>query len=85
MEFITKIIWCIFLTEEKNLTQIKKLGGHICEKKIPGVGFSSKKKKSRNPGFSNKKKIPGYQDLQGKCFGRYASDQNTDLHPNGGP
>ena len=29
-------------------------------------------------------KNPGYRDLQGKFFGRYAPDQNTDLRPNGG-
>ena len=46
--------------------------GGICEKKSPV------------PGFSSKKKNPGYQDLQGKFFGRYVPDQNIDTRPNEG-
>ena len=49
------------------------MGGAICEKSLV-PGFSSKKKH----------KNPVYRNLQGKFFGRYASDQNTDLRPNGG-
>ena len=74
------------------------LMGDICEKKNPRYRDFCPKKKSRHPefssknkqksryqGFSSKKKTnPGYQDLQGKFFGRYAPDQNTELHPNGG-
>jgi hypothetical protein len=67
------------------------------KKKIPGTGIFVQKKNpgtrnfhqktNKNPGtrdFHQKKKNPGYQDLQGKFFGRYAPDQNTELHPNGG-
>ena len=58
----------------KDFTCILMRGiNHICEKKSWYPGFSSKKKKN-----------PGYQDLQGKFFGRYAPDQNTDLYPNEG-
>ena len=42
----------------------------------------------KNPGARDfhpkKKKNPGYRDLQGRFFGRYAPDQNIDLRPNGG-
>ena len=55
--------------------------------KIPGTGiFFQKKTKIPVPGifFQQQKKNPGYRDLQGKFFRRYAPDQNIDLRPNGG-
>ena len=47
-------------------------------------GFCSKKKKNLGTrDFLQKKKNPGYRDLQGKFFGRFAPDQNPELRPNG--
>ena len=74
-----------FFNRGKKFDPNQEIGGAYMWKKNPWYrDFRPKKKKLPVPGIFQQKKIPGYQDLQRKFFGRYAPDQNTELYPNWG-
>jgi hypothetical protein len=67
-----------------DVTCILMGGGGIYVKNKSLSGIFVKKKKIPEPGIFQQKKNSWVPGFTGKMFRALASDQNTDLHPNGG-